>query len=314
LLGDTEYLTALKDRFADLGTELKSLGIDIQNVSNWSEPMKQAFSDIQSVAGTLASDSLSLLQGQFETGVITNAQYSAALENIKVKFAEYPAVVKMADDAIKAFNTSAQSALPTVAGQVQSAWNDMNMSIAQVPDAIGNAFTSAIAGSENLGDAMRNLLKDIGAVIVKALIMKVLFGGLGGSVGTPASAVGLDNWVEAKSIFGRGGVFDSAGVTAFAQGGIVNKPTLFPFASGVGLMGERGAEAIMPLKRGADGSLGVSSEGGGETSVTNIININAVDSRSFSEMIRQNRASVESVIIENVMRNGQVRAALRGTL
>jgi lambda family phage tail tape measure protein len=161
---------------------------------------------------------------------------------------------------------------------------------------------------------MRNLLKDIGAVIAKALIMKVLFGGLGGlggSVGTPASAVGLDNWVGAKSIFGRGGVFDSGQLTAFASGGIVNKPTLFPFASGVGLMGEAGAEAIMPLKRTSSGDLGVQADsGGGMTNIT--MNINAVDSKSFVEMMRTNRASVESIVVENIMRNGAVRGAIRG--
>jgi len=160
---------------------------------------------------------------------------------------------------------------------------------------------------------MRNLLQDIGAVIVKAFIMKSLFGGLGGlvgSVGTPASAVGLDNWVGAKSIFGRGGVFDSGQLTAFASGGIVNKPTLFPFANGVGLMGEAGAEAIMPLKRTSSGDLGVQADGGG--GMTNItMNINAVDSQSFIQMLRNNKAAVESLVIENIYRNGSVRKAIQ---
>jgi phage-related minor tail protein len=318
LLGDTEYLDALKRQFSELGTELETLGIDIQNVSNWSEPMRQVFSEIQSVAGGLATDTMDLLQKQFESGTMTNAQYLSALEAIKTKFAEYPAVVKMAQEAIDAFNLSAQASLPTVAGQVQSAWEDMNMAIAQAPSAIGDAFVSAIRGAENLGDAMRNLLQDIGAVIAKALIMKYIVGpimgfadgGIVGSVGTPASAVGLDNWVGAKSIFGRGGVFNSGQLTAFASGGIVNKPTLFPFASGIGLMGERGPEAIMPLKRTSSGDLGVQAEGGGGTNIT--MNINAVDSKSFVEMMRTNRASVESIIVENIMRNGAVRGAIRG--
>ena len=75
-------------------------------------------------------------------------------------------------------------------------------------------------------------------------------------------------------------------------------------------MGEAGPEAIMPLKRGADGSLGVQSEGGGGTHIT--MNINAVDSRSFVEMMRSNRASVESIVVENIMKNGALRSAIRG--
>lgn len=51
------------------------------------------------------------------------------------------------------------------------------------------------------------------------------------------------------------------GVQAFANGGVVSSPTLFPHAGGMGLMGEAGPEAIMPLKRGADGKLGVAATG-----------------------------------------------------
>ena len=65
-----------------------------------------------------------------------------------------------------------------------------------------------------------------------------------------------------------GGVYGSQGAMAFANGGaftnsIVSKPTLFPFANGTGLMGERGPEAIMPLARDSAGRLGVKSSGGG---------------------------------------------------
>ena len=65
----------------------------------------------------------------------------------------------------------------------------------------------------------------------------------------------------------KGGVYD-AGLQMFAKGGmftnsIVSSPTLFKFAQGTGLMGEAGPEAIMPLKRDANGNLGVRAGGGG---------------------------------------------------
>lgn len=56
-----------------------------------------------------------------------------------------------------------------------------------------------------------------------------------------------------------GGAFGPGGVMAFAAGGVVSRPTMFRFAGGAGLMGEAGPEAIMPLRRGADGKLGVSA-------------------------------------------------------
>ena len=59
----------------------------------------------------------------------------------------------------------------------------------------------------------------------------------------------------------KGNAFASNGVVPFAKGGIVSKPTMFQYADGAsgsfGLMGEAGAEAIMPLKRGPSGRLGV---------------------------------------------------------
>lgn len=64
--------------------------------------------------------------------------------------------------------------------------------------------------------------------------------------------------------FAKGGAFQNGNVVAFADGGVVNRPTNFAMSGGrTGLMGEAGAEAIMPLSRGSDGKLGVKAEGAG---------------------------------------------------
>ncbi|HYG07651.1 MAG TPA: phage tail tape measure protein [Stenotrophomonas sp.] len=71
----------------------------------------------------------------------------------------------------------------------------------------------------------------------------------------------------------KGGVYDSPSLSQYSSS-IVNKPTLFAFAQGAGVMGEAGPEAIMPLRRGPDGRLGVSAAGGGGGGIefnTNII-------------------------------------------
>ncbi len=70
--------------------------------------------------------------------------------------------------------------------------------------------------------------------------------------------------------FAKGGVFAKNRIVPYAKGGIVNRPTLFPFANGVGLMSEVGPEAIMPLKRGKGGRLGVEVAGGGGGTVVNV--------------------------------------------
>ena len=85
-------------------------------------------------------------------------------------------------------------------------------------------------------------------------------------------------------------------ILPFANGGIVNSPTLFPLRGGAGLMGEAGAEAIMPLARGGDGKLGVRMSGGQAVNVT--VNISTPDAASF----RQSQSQVASLITRAVSR------------
>jgi lambda family phage tail tape measure protein len=77
-----------------------------------------------------------------------------------------------------------------------------------------------------------------------------------------------------SSLFGsaNGNAFGPSGVIPFAKGGVVNRPTIFPFAKGTGLMGEAGPEAIMPLGRDSQGRLGVRGGSGGGNVQVNIIN------------------------------------------
>lgn len=94
-----------------------------------------------------------------------------------------------------------------------------------------------------------------------------LFRGLGAMVGI-ASA--------------KGNVFASPGLHSYANS-VVDKPTVFPFAKGIGLMGEAGAEGILPLKRDGQGRLGVMAQGaGGSAGGLHFAPINTfyIDSRS----------------------------------
>ena len=89
-------------------------------------------------------------------------------------------------------------------------------------------------------------------------------------------------------------------VTPFAKGGVIASPSYFPLRGGLGLAGEAGPEAIMPLQRGADGRLGVAAgSGGGGVQVT--FNVTASDARSFV----QSEAEVSAMLLRAVRRGSR---------
>ena len=103
-------------------------------------------------------------------------------------------------------------------------------------------------------------------------------------------------------LFANGAAFHSGvPVTAYANGGVVNSPTLFPMANGAGLMGEAGPEAVMPLTR-IGGKLGVEAKGGGDNYN---ISINAVDAASFQEMMYRNPEATVN-IVRDLKDRGQI--------
>lgn len=113
---------------------------------------------------------------------------------------------------------------------------------------------------------------------------------------------GLMTGIMSMFGFAKGGVFSGGEVTAFANGGVVGGPTFFPMGGKMGLMGEAGPEAIMPLKRGPDGKLGVSMSGGGSGSPITIINNVAptTERRSAMQIAQRTEEKIRTAISRNV--------------
>lgn len=139
----------------------------------------------------------------------------------------------------------------------------------------GSAITTALKGAVIDGDSLIEVLQNI-AYRFSSISLDVGLKPLETSTGSMVS--GASNMLSGALGFSHGGV--PGRVQAFADGGVVSEPTYFPMAGGTGLMGEAGSEAIMPLKRGPDGRLGVAAgEGGAPVQV--IFNVNATDAQSF---------------------------------
>ncbi|MBN8532655.1 MAG: phage tail tape measure protein [Rhizobiales bacterium] len=155
----------------------------------------------------------------------------------------------------------------------------------------GKSLSAALAKGIVQGKGFEDILKTIGQRFIeiglKAALkpLEGLFTGLvSGGVG------GLSNLFG--GLFGGGG----ASVTPFASGGVISTPHFFPMGRGLGLAGERGAEAILPLARGPDGRLGVASNAGRGGPVTVSMNIQTPDAESFRRSEAQVSASLARAV------------------
>ncbi|WP_320703580.1 phage tail tape measure protein [Enterobacter asburiae] len=132
-------------------------------------------------------------------------------------------------------------------------WKSWGISVLQIIEkvALQMAVVSAMGGASSGSGIFGSLIGSVGSFFVGGA-------GASASTGTAISSYGSNFQFNAK-----GGVYDSPSLSAFSNG-IVRNPTMFAFAKGgAGIMGEAGPEAIMPLTRAPDGSLGVRAVGGG---------------------------------------------------
>lgn len=144
-----------------------------------------------------------------------------------------------------------------------------------VENHIQSAFMAMVDGSSSVEDAFRNMLRNIILAIYEQKVAQPAAEAIGSLIETGISAL----------FKADGGAFNK-GVEFYANGGVVNAPTGFRHSGGLGVMGEAGPEAIMPLKRGKDGKLGVQAEGGGAVVVNNYFNMSANGDESVKRIIR----------------------------
>ena len=154
---------------------------------------------------------------------------------------------------------------------------------------IENAFMALVDGSKSVEDTFKAMVRNIILDMYQQMVAK-------------QAASFLMGFLP----FANGGAFAGGRVTPFASGGVVSRPTLFPMANGAGLMGEAGPEAIMPLKRGPDGKLGV--EGGGGVTVVQNINVSTGVQQTVRTEIKslmpQIAESAKSAVVDAKRRGG----------
>lgn len=165
----------------------------------------------------------------------------------------------------------------------------------QLSDRFGSQLTGALKSAALSGKDLDDILRRIGLNLaglaleqglkpLQSLVSSLfgsLFGGLAGILP-----------------FAKGGV--PGRPVPFADGGVVSAPTYFPMGTNLGLMGEAGAEAILPLQRSTDGRLGVAASGGGAP-VSIVFNVTTPDAASF----RKSEGQVTSMLARAVSRGAR---------
>ena len=155
----------------------------------------------------------------------------------------------------------------TFGGDMKNKLNSFKDSLKTVGESMGDVVVKGIKGMEdalvnfvttgkmNFRDLANSIIKDMARIAIQQTITAPFTKFLGGLFNADGNA------------------FDKQGlITAYAKGGVVDKPTFFRYggAGKLGIMGEAGAEAILPLSRGSNGKLGVQATGGGTSVVVNV--------------------------------------------
>jgi uncharacterized protein YbjQ (UPF0145 family) len=223
------------------------------------------------------------LDAALQRGIISETQYTDAVE----------AMTKRRLEASNEWVDGIQLGLNRIAERSGNLGDDIADSLVSGVDRFEDAWIGALeTGEFKWNDLAKQILLDLARMSTKNLITGPLSNFLGGLFKPNA----------------LGDVYSGPGINAYSNK-IVSQPTLFPFASGTGLMGEAGPEAIIPLRRGPDGRLGV---GGGAGSMTvHFAPVTHIDGSNLSQdqlayVLEQNNKQLLAQVVPTV------RKAMKG--
>ncbi|EPA0310695.1 phage tail tape measure protein [Enterobacter hormaechei subsp. steigerwaltii] len=215
------------------------------------------------------------LQRRFQSGDIKTSteydRYNQELDKaLAVRLEKYRSHYEELDKIQGDWLAGAQDGLANWIDTSSDYYNQVSGLVGNTLDGLVDNMADALNGNKaDWADWANSVLSELQKVLLRAILVNSLksagdsglLGSLGGMFGgassggsTPSGA--YDSAASGLTLNAKGGVYDSPDLSKF-RNGIVNSPTMFAFAKGAGLMGEAGPEAIMPLTRTADGSLGV---------------------------------------------------------
>lgn len=266
--------------------------------------------------GLTASQISAIEQARLSEAIAIAQQNGASEEQIAFLQEELALRAKLTDELIKSDEKKINEQNTKALEKQKSALEELGITFT-------SAFENAIAGGQGWSAVLKGIEQDLVRLIVRMTVTENVAkslksvmdsGSLGKMIGGWFNTGGSEAAISSGSstIYGppvpnaNGNVFVNSPSLSAYSGGVYDTPKFFQFASGAGVFAEAGPEAIMPLKRGPDGKLGVSSDGYGSVTV-NVYNESGSTART--ERRSDGRGgSVIDVFIE------QVKGAIAGDI
>jgi lambda family phage tail tape measure protein len=256
-------INQIEDRYASQRRDLENQRAQLELEGKFTEESRKQYEARLAIITEFQDKSISSYTGYYARLIEQQQNWSAG-----------------ANEALKNYFDETQNTYKSTEALVTNAFQGMEDALVE--------FVKT--GKLNFKELVNSILADIARIMIRknvtgplANALQGAFGGGSGSYGAVGSSSGAD--FSAFFASAKGNVFQTPGLKAYSNK-IVNSPTMFAFAKGAGLMGEAGPEAIMPLRRGPDGRLGVDAAqngSGGVTIVNNLpVGIGKVDERRDS--------------------------------
>ena len=302
---DTEDANKLRELDKEVGALSVSLKNQTQDYYNLQEAQKLAVTTQDELtAKSKANARFSALAGAYrEIGTISSELYAHMKQQEQE---EYDKFVELTGDKVTAQKLMKQHMEELDLGNSATSWaRDVEIGLDRVAalsnhtgesiaSAIGSGFSSATdaladfaaTGKMNFSSFTESIIKDMARMGIQQAFTSPFAGMLSGFFSANAN----------------GNVYSAPALSAYSNS-IVSAPTIFPFAKGIGLMGEAGSEAIMPLTRTSGGKLGVQADlsglgGGGANVVVHITTAPGMQARQTQRT--ENGVNIIEVLVDHV--------------
>ncbi|WP_313018084.1 phage tail tape measure protein [Atlantibacter hermannii] len=245
---------------ATLTTETAGMGDRQRSRFNEAQQIERVFgkTDKGSEAVAQRAAALDALDKKYKAIAAAEADWMSGVSRGYASwFDEISDISGTVSDGVRSTMSSAFGNVTSMLEGNKVSWRSWGISVLQIIEKV--ALQMAIVNAMGKGSSASGLLGTIASGVAG------YFGG-GNAGAASSSGTALQNYGSSFQFNAKGGVYDSPSLSAYSNG-VYNSPQLFAFAKGAGVFGEAGPEAIMPLTRAADGSLGVRAVGSGVNNI-----------------------------------------------